>query len=205
MVLSEQSSTKIGDFLLEGSFEVAALLAGPSELRCHSHLSFGTDEDIQWTDVADPQSSRVESVCGLDDRVDEVPEFAFLEELGLHVAAIDDLIAQQIGVVFVGYLSLSFFTVATPPLPQNSVFWKRCCSGRNKFSPSPTSATRFCHRLNSFSLGRGTVISTMPSSSSVGGATTLSVVKRGWLMVSGSASFWLDLACEGAGPIYNNF
>ena len=43
--------------------------------------------------------------------------------LALHVSAVVDLVAQQVGVVFELDLDGERNTQAIPPLPQNSVFW----------------------------------------------------------------------------------
>lgn len=90
----------------------------------------------------------------------------------------------------------------TPPLPQNSVFSKRCLMGRKMFSLWGSWAMRASHFLNSISLGSGMMISMAPSSSSVGRLTTLRLLKREWLMMSTSdCDYDCALFCEGDGPI----
>lgn len=81
---------------------------------------------------------------------------------------------------------MATLTVLTPPLPQNSVFSKRCLMGRKMFSLCGNWAILPYHFLNSISLGRGMMISIAPSSSSEGRLTTLRLLKREWLMMSTS-------------------
>lgn len=107
----------------------------------------------------------MEGLSSQDDGVNQIPKLRLFEELALHIASIDHLILEQIGVVLVGDLSKSFGTVLIPPLPQNSVFSKRCLMGRKMFSLWGNWAILAYHFLNSISLGSGMMMSMAPSSS----------------------------------------
>ena len=124
----------------------------------------------------------MEGTGGVDDGKDQVPKFCLFEAFALHAISIDDLIAEQVGVVPEGHLHVSRGTVLTPPLPQNSVFSKRCPVGKKRFSLSDNEESCFSQRLNSASLGRATVTSMAPSSYSEATLTTRRLPKRGWFM-----------------------
>jgi hypothetical protein len=121
-------------------------------------LSLWRDEDVLRADVSKFEALGVEGAGSGNDGVDEVPKFSLLEVLVLHGEAIDDLIAEEVGVVLVLDLGGEGSTVLMPPLPQNSVFSNFWLIGRKMFSNSPISFTFFSQRLNSLSLGSGIMI-----------------------------------------------
>lgn len=124
---------QVGDFFIEGCLLIVRLFVWPGEMSGHSHLSLRTNEDVLRTHVSNFGVGGVEGLSSTDDGVDQVPKLRLLKELALHVAAIDDLVAQQVWIVLVGNLHGKIHTVAIPPLPQNSVFSKRLCRGKNRF------------------------------------------------------------------------
>lgn len=124
----------------------------------------------------------MEGVSGGEDGVDQVPEFALLEDLPIHGAPIHDFVPQKIGIVLVGDLCKEIVTEANPPLPQNSVLVNLRAMGRKMFSPYLSPDNCDYHFWNYFSLGRGTTISMAPSSSSLGSDTTLTLLNLPWFI-----------------------
>jgi hypothetical protein len=90
----------------------------------------------------------VERVSGREDRVDQIPEFALLEDLAVHSATIYHLVPQEIGVVLVADLPKEILTDASPPLPQNSVLVNLRLIGRKMFYPYFSPDSCVYHFLN---------------------------------------------------------
>jgi hypothetical protein len=57
----------------------------------------------------------------LNDSVYQIPKLRFLEFFSVHCAAVDDLITEKIGIVFILNLNEEKGTMVSPPLPQNYV------------------------------------------------------------------------------------
>lgn len=79
------------------------------------------DENVGRPDIADLFIFLVHLLSGLEESIHKIPQLWLFEVLVLHLAAVDDLIAEKIRVVLVVDLGKGWSTLQRPLEPQNWV------------------------------------------------------------------------------------